>query len=104
MDVSVVDGIEMLREYMFDFEPKTSLVWTRGTLDSICIEDLCKHFGVKEPFHWSRVRDIRTYIDVLAETSKMNGYCETVKKMPYSTGHDPVHDVARDCFMMRYFK
>lgn len=103
-DLSASDGIEKLRSYIKN--PDKSTFWSRGSLDQMSIDSLCKVVGVDLLAPYTSWRDIRTALDCLCETTK-NGYCQL--KIPFDKGanvikHHPVHDCAYDIMQLVHGK
>lgn len=105
-DLTPLEGINKIKEYIAQFPEKDQTFWARGSLDQMCIDSLCK--SVKQeliaPYHvW---RDVRTAVDLLCETGK-NGYC-TVEAPGFERHnvikHHPTHDCALDIMMLLYGK
>lgn len=102
-DLSAVDGLTKLLEYRKKYDPEgKALVWTRGSLDQMATESLCRMVDV-EPFaKYNMFRDVRTAIDLLKETAK-NGYCslpENAMEGLTLVKHEPVHDCILDVLYM----
>lgn len=103
-DVSAIEGIELLRNYLNIDPSPTKILWTRGALDQMAIESLCNAIGVKPLVLYNQYRDTRTAIDILASTSK-KGYCEVSLKdfsIQKVIKHDPRHDCAYDAVQLMY--
>lgn len=106
-DVSVADGIQRVKAFMNKHgeRDKRRILWARGGLDAMILESLCKHFKIEPLVHYSAWRDIRTAIDIAAETST-NGYCELF--IPFDktivVKHDPRHDCVYDCMQLLFMK
>jgi hypothetical protein len=104
-DVSAIDGIELLRDYLKIDPSPTKIIWTRGSLDQMAIESLCNAVDVKPLVRYNQYRDVRTAIDILASTAE-NGYCKvnlkdfTIQKV---IKHDPRGDAAYDAVQLMYF-
>jgi hypothetical protein len=97
-DVSLNDAMDHIKEYvsLFGEVDDKEFVWSRGYLDP------CWYFSLpdvdKEVFAFHRWRDVRTCIDVLADTSEgflRCGFPEGYVK------HNPVHDCAKDILVMK---
>jgi hypothetical protein len=104
-DVSAIDGIELLRDYLKIDPSPTKILWTRGSLDQMAIDSLCNAVDVKPLVRYNQYRDVRTAIDILASTAE-NGYCQVNLKdfsLQKVLKHDPVHDCAYDATMLMYF-
>lgn len=106
-DVSVINGINLLRNYIqrYSMHGEDNIVWIRGSLDQLVTESLCTAAGVEPIEHFANYRDIRTAVDILATTSK-RGYCQMTK--PFNRDlvvkHHPSHDIALDVLMLKYPK
>lgn len=102
-DVSLSDGIMLVRDYIKKYSSSEDMVWTRGSLDQFCVDDVCKNsLGVPVLFHYNRYMDIRTAINLLKDTSK-NGYCDIPNfDRNIVMKHDPRHDVSLDVMMLLY--
>lgn len=98
-DVSLVEGLTRLTEYIKDsgYNWKKSYIWSRGNaFDLPKIESMYRNAGLNLPFNTFRVRDTRTYIDVL--TGSDNGYYNLKDGEPKSfVKHHALHDTALDC-------
>lgn len=104
-DLPAIEGIQKLKKYLKrDSEDKT-ILWSRGSIDSVIMDSLCKSVGVKPLVYYNQHREIRTALDILATTT-VNGYCQ-VNLEGFSKGmvkkHDPVHDVCYDAIQLLYF-
>jgi hypothetical protein len=105
-DVSAIEGIELLRGFL-DIDPSPrKILWTRGSLDQMCIESLCNSVDIPYLVKYNQFMDVRTAITILAENSN-NGYCPI-----YLPGfnpnqiikHDPICDCILDSLQLLYFK
>ncbi len=97
-------AISKLRNYIKDADKST--FWSRGSLDQMCIDSLCKVVGVDLLAPYNSWRDVRTALDCLCETTK-NGYCDL--NIPFDKGanvikHHPVHDCAYDIMQLVHGK
>lgn len=105
-DVLAEDGIRMLHDYMNKIPNANKLImWTRGSLDQMAIDSLCKKVDMANITGYNMYRDVRTAVDCL--TGSTNGYCD----IEYSgferatvIKHHPVHDCALDAMMLMYGK
>lgn len=107
-DLPAKQGIAILRKYITDnCNPKETLIWTRGSLDQMGIDSLCKACGEELLMSYSNYRDVRTYVDIVA-TNPVRGYCGIDKeKYPeYDRNkvikHNPIDDVCLDALMLLY--
>lgn len=106
-DVTVDVGVRRIKDFMkkWGYDGKNTTIWIRGFLDQMAFESLCDTFEV-EPFtHYSNWRDVRTAIDLLAETSN-KGYCHMRKAFDRNLvqKHDPRHDCCYDALQLVYHK
>lgn len=104
-DVSLAEGFKQAAEWMMsidNYDSKNGWVWTRGMFESFILDHAAKDIGRSPLFHFGRVRDLRTAIDILSDSS--NGYCQTTKSIPNIQKHDPVNDCILDAFMLAYPK
>ena len=106
-DVDAKFGIELLRSYIKSrsVAGEDNIVWVRGSLDQLATDSLCATLKVDPIEGFWNFRDVRTAIDLLAETSK-RGYCQLSK--PFNRDliikHNPTHDIAFDVLMLKYPK
>jgi hypothetical protein len=82
------------------FNKYEDYIWQRGSMDTDWLVSLFMSYGwvwkqVPIPYH--RVRDIRTTIDVLGMSSKLNGYPDNTEELraqiPGYKQHDALSDV-----------
>lgn len=105
-DLTAVEGINIIKEYMAKYPEKNQTMWSRGSLDQMCIDSLCKWTGqdlIAPYFVW---RDVRTAVDLLTETGK-GGYCDInhpTFQRHNVIKHHPTHDCALDIMMLIYGK
>lgn len=105
-DLTAVQGINIIKEYMAQYPEKNQTIWSRGSLDQMAIDSLCK--ATKQdliaPYYvW---RDVRTAVDLLTETGK-GGYCDIdhpTFQRHNVIKHHPTHDCALDIMMLIYGK
>lgn len=101
-DASMLEGLEMfnawLRASKYDF--KNSYVWSRGTyFDFPKVESMYDQLNLKCGFNTWKIRDVRTFIDVLVGVD--NGKYEPQNGTPRNfVPHDALHDAAMDAFRM----
>lgn len=102
-DVTAEEGVGILKDYIKKMSVGDEIVWTRGSLDQVVSDSLCKDSLNTAPlFNYAAYRDMRTAIDLLKNTAKW-GYCGIPgfdKNKVYK--HDPRHDVVYDIFMLLY--
>jgi hypothetical protein len=103
-DLSPEDGLAMLMKYVSKY-PRTNIVWTRGSLDQMVIDDLATQLDFNPIMEYNCYRDIRTAIDIF--TGSTNGYCD-VGYPGFDRAcvikHHPVHDCALDGMQLLYGK
>src|SRR5690606_15176238 len=66
------------------FVKKRDTIWQRGTQDFLWLTSLfmsCGWIFSQVPLAWFRVRDLRTVVDVLGMSSKLNGYPDNVDEL-----------------------
>jgi hypothetical protein len=108
-DFSVAEAIRVCREWVQRMDPEgKALVWTRGSMDSMCLDSLFRVAGEKELFMYNRYRDVRTAVDLLYPNTSKNGYCDIDPSRCFGyereqvLKHHPVHDSAMDLCMLLY--
>lgn len=103
-DESVYNGLVKAARWLDDDEDYnrgSGTVWTRGAIDSMVLEDLSKHMDLGPLFPYYLVRDVRTAVDILYDSS--NGYVKFDAEIPSDAKkHNPVHDCALNALMLRY--
>ena len=101
-DVDLASGLRMFNDWIkgCGYNWKTSYVWSRGTyFDFPKIEHAYDQTGVKCGFNTWKIRDTRTYIDIL--TGVDNGQYEPKGGFPRNfLKHDALHDAAMDAYRM----
>lgn len=80
---------------------KSSYNWSRGSsFDFPKIEHAYRHTNLKLPYNTWRIRDVRTYMDILAGST--NGMYQLKNGEPKSfTKHHALHDAALDALKMK---
>jgi hypothetical protein len=105
-DLPVIEGINKLRMYLEKDPNPKKIIWTRGTLDSMALESLCRAADIPALIRYNENQDVRTAINLLSPVA-FNGYCEVdypgfdkskVKK------HCPINDVCYDAMMLLHPK
>ena len=105
-DLTSIEGINIIKQYMAKFPEKDQTMWSRGSLDQMCIDSLCKATSqdLIAPYYvW---RDVRTAVDLLTETGD-GGYCDITHptfQRHNVIKHHPTHDCALDIMMLIYGK
>ena len=108
-DLPAKHGIEILRNYINQHcDPENTLIFTRGSLDQMSIDSLCKAVGVDLLVPFSNYRDMRTYVDLVA-TNPKRGYCDIdASKYPgiwdrnVVIKHRPLDDIILDALQLLY--
>ena len=105
-DLSAIDGINAIKNYMAQFPEPEQTIWARGSLDQMVIDSLCYSCEQEPIASYAVWRDVRTAVDLLADTAK-SGYCEvnhpTFQRHNFIK-HHPTHDCALDIMMLVYGK
>lgn len=91
----------------FKYEKKSDMFWQRGTKDSDWLTSLFMmngwEFG-QMPWSWGRIRDIRTCVDVLGMSTKLNGYPDNIDELrdmvPNYRRHDSESDVKLELLIL----
>ena len=101
-DAKMADGLAefngWLRRVKYDF--KNAFVWSRGTyFDFPKLEHMYMQAGVDCGYNGWKIRDVRTYIDVLLGTN--SGKWEPPKVPASFVAHDSLHDAAMDAHRMQ---
>lgn len=108
-DLPAYEGIEIIRDYIREHcNPDNTLIWTRGSLDQMSIDSLCKAVGTDLLVRYSNYRDMRTYVDLVA-TNPKRGYCDIdASKYPGTWDrnvvmkHNPIDDIVLDALQLLY--
>lgn len=105
-DVPALDGIEQLKAYMTISQDKNKIVFTRGNLDPMCMESLCRAVGVPPITPYYNYMDVRTALNLM-KTTTVRGYCDILFEgfnieEAKSNKHDPIVDVCLDAMMLMY--
>ena len=105
-DLNAIDGINQIKQYMAQFPEKDQTMWSRGSLDQMCIDSLCKAVGADLIAPYYVWRDVRTAVDLITDTGK-GGYCDInhpTFQRHNVIKHHPTHDCALDIMMLLYGK
>lgn len=106
-DISVEEGIIQIKKYLKRTSKDKMIIWSRGSIDSVIIDSLCRSAELAPIAYYNQHREIRTALDLLATTT-VNGYCkvdlpgfdmEAAKK----NKHDPRVDVVLDAIQLMYY-
>ncbi len=103
-DLSSIEGINILKEYITKNGGPEQTFWSRGSLDQMCIDSLCKSFDQDLITQYNNWRDIRTALDCLCKSVK-NGYVDInhpTFQRHNVIKHHPTHDCAYDIMMLLY--
>ena len=104
-DVTVVEGLTTVKEFIKKHRIEKDYVFIRGNLDNFCADSLCKQYDVPVLFDYWEYFDFRTAIALTKETSSVHGYCDVPgfdRNLVYK--HDPCHDNALEIMMLLYGK
>jgi hypothetical protein len=90
------------------FDKWKDFVWQRGSMDNDWLVSLMQDCGwtwKQVPLNFARVRDIRTTVDVLGMSSKLNGYPDNTEELrgqiPGYKQHDAASDVKFEILVLR---
>lgn len=90
------------------FQKKSDTIWQRGTKDCDWLTSLfmtCGWVFDQVPLGWYRVRDLRTCVDVLGQSAKLNGYPDNVDELramiPDYKQHDSKSDIMLEALILR---
>lgn len=102
-DASMVDGLNSFNDWIKQlpgYKYKTSYVWSRGTyFDFPKLESMYDQAGIKPGYNGWKIRDVRTYIDVL--TGDDWGRYDPRGGVPAEfIPHHALHDAAMDSYRM----
>lgn len=101
-DSSMADGLRAFNAWMkrVGYDYKNAFVWSRGTyFDFPKLEHMYMQSGVDCGYNGWKIRDVRTYIDVLLGTN--NGKWDPQDKPRSFIAHDALHDAAMDAHRMQ---
>lgn len=102
-DFSAEDGMAAINKYLTENGDKDYFVWTRGSLDQMVMESLCRTFGIESVFHYNSFCDIRTALRCLKQTVNKRGYCDIPDfDRDKISAHNPIDDICRDVLMLKY--
>ena len=90
------------------FNKKTDTIWQRGDRDTAWLISAFMTAGwipASLPLAWYRVRDLRTAVDVMGASSKLNGYPDNVAELqamiPGFQKHNSKYDIILEAFILR---
>ncbi|USD30908.1 3'-5' exoribonuclease [Pseudoalteromonas sp. SCSIO 43201] len=90
----LADALALLTAFIGDAQ-----VFCRGTdFDPPILASLYKSAGLKAPWKYNQVRDVRTFIDALSGGTK--GYLENWEQPSWLVPHHSLHDCIRDAMQM----
>lgn len=110
LDISPLQACDDFEQFLKDnkYNKKQDFVWQRGSKDADWLSSLFTQNGwvfEKIPFAWWKVREIRTAVDVLGHSKKLNGYPDNVdelrSKIPNYEAHDSLSDVKLEIEILR---
>lgn len=103
-DMNAAEGIESIRAYINANGGNNQIFWARGSLDQMAIDSLCRVVGCEPLAMYNVWRDVRTAVDLIADTN--NGYCAIKDFNPdiHVMKHDPRNDCALDIMMLLHHK
>lgn len=109
-DVDPEVAIQELEDWLKEngFNKKTDVIWQRGSKDQdwICsLASNCGWIAQQMPISYHRVRDIRTCVDVLGWSTKLNGYPDNADELraqvPGYKQHDAESDIKLELLILR---
>lgn len=93
--MSVREALILFSDFIQGAQP-----FSRGTdFDPPIIASLMEDFGLKAPWKYNQVRDVRTYIDAL--TDGRSGYLQQWQAPSWFVSHHSLHDCIRDAEQMQ---
>lgn len=101
-DISIMKIDEQLSSYFFDtgFDPKKGITYTRGSFDHPILADIYEeNLKMKCPIPWWKIRDTRTLIDTLMNTS--SGKLERWNPHPETVLHNALDDCKNDLLQIQ---
>ena len=103
-DLDPARGMDVLKKYIDENGGNQQMFFARGSLDQMAIDSLAMSVGEKPLAMYNQWRDVRTAVDLLAESGYGNGYCRVKHFNPeaHVIKHDPRHDCAYDIMMLLY--
>lgn len=105
-EVALTDFEEWLKSS--GFSKRNDFIWQRGSKDTDWLVSLMQDCGwawSQVPLSYGRVRDIRTVVDVLGMSSRLNGYPDNTEELraqiPDYKQHDAMSDVRFEVLVLR---
>lgn len=98
-DVSLLDGMDQLNSWIraSGYDWRNSFVWSRGTyFDFPKLEHIYNQIGVKPAYNGWKIRDTKTYCDVL--TGGNSGLYHPKVTPAEFVHHHALHDAALDAY------
>lgn len=101
-DHTLLSGFNKIKQFVNEELDKDSVIWTRGGFEVMMFQHIATQLNSGTAFHWAKVRDTRTAIDLLAGSK--NGFCNILKRYPEDLEpQDPVDDAIKDFYMLKYY-
>jgi hypothetical protein len=109
-DIDPEIACQELEDWLLEngFDKRKDFIWQRGSKDQDWICSLmmdCGWIGWKLPLSFHRVRDIRTCVDVLGHSEKLNGYPDNTEELraqiPGYKQHDAESDIKLELLILR---
>lgn len=108
-DVHPKDAFAILAKWLSQYNLSSELVWARGGMDQLVMEDLATQLDLPNLVKYHVFRDVRTALEILYPLAK-NGYVEVddTKCLGFTIDkvlkHAPEHDCAYDMAMLMFGK
>jgi len=109
-DLPLDEAMTRLETWLKDqkFNKRSDTIWQRGDRDTNWLSSCFMSAGWifdQIPLGWFRVRDLRTAVDVLGASSKLNGYPDNVDELramiPGYQQHDSRSDIILESVILR---
>lgn len=109
-DLTVDEAMNQFDQWLSElkFNKKRDTIWQRGSKDADWLTSLFMTAGwvfEQVPIAWYRVRDLRTAVDVLGQSTKLNGYPDNVDDLramiPDYKQHDSKSDIILEALILR---
>lgn len=102
-DVSALEGMEQIKQYLDKYGDKDYFVWTRGCLDQMVMESICRSIEIDSVFNYNGFCDVRTALRCLKTTTNNRGYCDIPDfDRNKISKHNCIDDVCLDVLMLKY--
>lgn len=105
-DLSMIDGLSALSTFYFSKpDAKKSIVFTRGGIDKVWLDSLCKSANVEQFMPYYNFRDVRTFLDCFYSSGGRGSAKVDLSKCPdFNMSnvvlHSPCADAAKDLCMI----